>query len=168
MYKFKENDIIHNTVVSNPRYKFTFHNGVAYINDQVDNGVYETGSIHFNDLNVTNVSLHNVTTNLSPDFNQKNTTNVDDYPVTGAAAQSISLVRDFIKKSGNTYNETYTTGFGSPATSSITKFIALQGTMNKKKVSSPNFDFENYFTKTLSFAGPDRDWETKPVVYVSL
>ena len=153
MYKFKENDIIQNTVVSNPRYKFTFHNGVAYINDQVDNGVYETGSLHFNDLNVANASLHKVTTNLSPDFNQKNTTNVDDYPVTGAAAQSFSLVRDFIRKSGNTYDETYTTGFGSPATSSITKFIALQGTMNKKKVSSPNFDFENYFTKTLSFAG---------------
>ena len=154
MYKFKENDIILNTVVANPRYKFTFFNGVAYVNDQVDNGIYQTGTIHFNDLNILGSGQHKVITNLSVGFNKDNPNDPQNYPITGSAAQSFSLSRDFIRKgTGGVVEPQYTTGFGSPATSSIAKFIALQTTMNQKRVSSRNFKFENYFTKTLSDAG---------------
>lgn len=51
MFKFEENDIISNTVVANPRFRFSFYNGVAYVNEQDDNGVYGTGSVYVKDLN---------------------------------------------------------------------------------------------------------------------
>jgi len=154
MYKFKEQDIISNTVVANPRYTFTFFNGAAYVNSQVDNGVYETGALHFNDLNVLDTSLHKLTTNLTLAFNPKNPTLVNNFPVTGAAHQSFSLVRDFIKKSSvGGYEPIYTTGFGTPATSSIAKFISLKNSINFSKTKSEVFNFSSYFSETLSLAG---------------
>lgn len=150
MFKFEENDIISNTVVANPRFKFSFYNGVAYVNEQADNGVYETGSIYVNDLNVLDPSLHKIITNLPVGFNKNNPTNPQEYPITGSAAQSFSLVRDFIKKSGNTYNPQYTTGFGSPATSSIAKFISLKSSMESKEVQSSAFKFSEYITETFN------------------
>ena len=76
MYKFKENDIISNTVVANPRYKFSFFNGKAYINDQVDVGpvstpsLNQTGTLLFNDLNIIFENKHNLFTNLDKQSNK--------------------------------------------------------------------------------------------------
>ena len=153
MYKFKENDIISNTVVAHPRYKFSFFNGTAYINDQVDNGVYQTGSIYVNDLNVLDTSAHTLFTNLDKTYNKDTYTDPSKGPITGSAVFSFSLKRDFIRKSGDGYDPVYTTGFGSPATSSMAKFISLKNSINFRRERSSVFNFDSYFTETLSFGG---------------
>ena len=153
MYKFKENDIISNTVVTYPRYKFSFFNGTAYINDQVDNGVYQTGSIHVNDLNVLDTSAHTLFTSLDKTYNKGVYTDVSHTPITGSAVFSFSLKRDFIRKSTDGYDPAYTTGFGSPVTSSMAKFISLKNSINFRRERSSVFNFDSYFTETLSFGG---------------
>jgi len=144
MFKFEENDIISNTVVANPRFRFSFYNGVAYVNEQDDNGVYGTGSIYVNDLNVLNPALHKIFTNLDPLY--ANTQ--DNYPITSSALIPFEIKRDFIKKTGSTYDPVYTTGFGSPAISSIAKFISLKNSMKVKEIQSPVFKFNDYITET--------------------
>lgn len=144
MFKFEENDIISNTVVANPRFRFSFYNGVAYVNEQDDNGVYSTGSIYVNDLNVLNPALHKIFTNLDPLY--ANTQ--DNYPITSSALIPFEIKRDFIKKTGSTYDPVYTTGFGSPAISSIAKFISLKNSMKVKEIQSPVFKFNDYITET--------------------
>ena len=155
MYKFKEQDIISSTVVANPQYKFTFFNSVAYINDQVDNGVYETGSIRVNALNLPDTTDHKLITNLPVAYNFKNSSDPDTYPVTASAVQAFSLRRDFIKVSlpDNNVDSRYTTLFGNPATSSIAKFISLKNSINFSRERSSVFNFDSYFTETLSLAG---------------
>jgi len=144
MFKFEENDIISNTVVANPRFRFSFYNGVAYVNEQDDNGVYGTGSIYVNDLNVLNPAIHKIFTNLDPLY--ANTQ--DNYPITSSALIPFEIKRDFIKKTGSTYDPVYTTGFGSPAISSIAKFISLKNSMKVKEIQSPVFKFNDYITET--------------------
>ena len=155
MYKFKEQDIISSTVVANPRYKFTFFNGAAYINDQVDTGVYETGSIRVNALNVPNQNQHILTTNLPVAYNFKNTSDPDTYPVTASAVQSFALTRDFIKVSfpDNNTDSRFTTTYGSPTTSSLAKFISLKNTIDFNRERSSVFNFSSYFTETFSLGG---------------
>ena len=155
MYKFKEQDIISSTVVANPRYKFTFFNSVAYINDQADNGVYETGSIRVNALNLPDTSGHKLITNLPVAYNFKNSSDPSTYPVTASAVQSFALQRDFIRVRypDNNIDTRYTTVFGSPATSSIAKFISLKNSINFSRERSSVFNFDSYFTETLSLAG---------------
>ena len=144
MFKFEENDIISNTVVANPRFRFSFYNGVAYVNEQDDNGVYGTGSVYVNDLNVLNPAIHKIFTNLDPLY--ANTQ--DNYPITSSALIPFEIKRDFIKKTGSTYDPVYTTGFGSPAISSIAKFISLKNSMKVKEIQSPVFKFNDYITET--------------------
>jgi len=155
MYKFKDDDIISNTVVAHPRYKFSFYNGSAYINDQVDNGVYttallnQTGTLQFNDLNIIYDSNHTLSTNLDKISNKDGIT-----PIEAEARFSFEMKRDFIKKSSvGGYEPEYTTGFGSPATSSIAKFIALQNSINFRNNRAAVFNFNTYFTSTLTFSG---------------
>ena len=153
MYKFKQNDIIKNTVIAYPRYKFTLYNEQAYVNDQVDNGIYEAGSLWINDLNLTTATTgsHITFTNLSKasKLDGQKVFDVDNYPVTGAAAQPFSLTRDFIMSSSvGGYEPLYTTGFNSPATSSMAKFLSLRNSINAREINSSVFKFSNYFTKT--------------------
>jgi hypothetical protein len=151
MYKFKQNDIISNTVVANPRYKFSFFNGKAYINDQVDNGLYttallnQTGTIQLNDLNIIYDNKHTLFTSLDKSYNKSGYS-----PITGEARISFEMKRDFIKKSSvGGYEPEYTTGFGSPATSSIAKFLSLKNSINYRRERSGVYNFNSYFTETL-------------------
>lgn len=151
MYKFKENDIISNTVVANPRYKFSFFNGKAYINDQVDVGpvstpsLNQTGTLLFNDLNIIFENKHNLFTNLDKQSNKDSYT-----PIVADARFSFEMKRDFIRKSSvDGYEPKYTTGFGSPTTSSMAKFISLKNSINYRKDRAPAFNFSSYFTETL-------------------
>jgi len=151
MYKFKENDIISNTVVANPRYKFSFFNGKAYINDQVDIGpvsspsLNQTGSLLFNDLNIIFENKHNLFTNLDKQSNTEGSN-----PIVAYARFSFEMKRDFIKKSSvGGYEPEYTTGFGSPSTSSIAKFLSLKNSIDYRKDRAPAFNFSSYFTETL-------------------
>ena len=155
MRKFEENDIISNTVVANPRYKFSFFNGVAYVNDQVDNGVYttsltnQTGTIIVNDLNIiANTARHVLVSDLDKTYNK---TGDISSPVQGPARITFEMKRDFIKKSSvGGYEPIYTTGFGSPATSSIAKFFSLKNSIDHRENRAPAFNFSSYFTRTLN------------------
>jgi len=158
MYKFKQNDIIKNTVIAYPQYKFTLYNDSVYINDQADTGIYASGSLWVNDLNLTagTTGSHIIYTNLSKasKIGGNKVYNVNNYPVSGAAAFSFSITREFIATSSvGGYEPIYTTGYGSPATSSIAKFIALRTSIDEREIDSSVFKFSNYFTRTLSLEG---------------
>tara|TARA_R110002012_G_scaffold304729_2_gene508368 strand:- start:130 stop:1356 length:1227 start_codon:yes stop_codon:yes gene_type:complete len=158
MYRFKQNDIIKNTVIAYPQYKFTLYNDSVYINNQTNTGVYTSGSLWVNDLNLPITSSHIIYTNLSKasKIGGNKIYNVDNYPVSGAAAFSFSITREFIaKSSAGGYEPIYTTGYGSPPTSSIAKFIALRNSIDEREIDSPVYKFSEYFTDTLSLGGAD-------------
>ena len=108
MYKFKENDILHNTLTTRPKYTFSFYSGSLYINNNVDAGVYETGSVRIGDLNLTPTSDLTITTDLVTGYvKQKKdsagtVTNLSAQQVTGSAVSSFTITREFIRESGGT------------------------------------------------------------------
>jgi len=135
MYKFKENDVFQNTTIARPKYKFTLYSGSLLINDQIDNGIYETGSIRIGDLNLTPTSDLIVTTNLSSGFSKFINANI----VTGSAVSSFTLNREFVYKSGTTYDTDYT------STDTIFKFLSLKNSIDFRRDRAPSFDFDLYF-----------------------
>ena len=151
MHKFKQNDIIKNTVIAYPHYKFTLYNEEFFINDQVNAGVYSTASLWVNDLNLpTDVTgSHIIFTNLlkASKIDGNKVYDVANYPVSGPAAIPFTLTRDFIMTSSvGGYEPQYTTGYGSPATSSMARFLSLANSINIRQTSSPTFKFSDYFT----------------------
>lgn len=135
MYKFKENDVFHNTVIARPLYKFTLYSGSLLINRQVDTGIYETGSVRIGDLNLTPTSNLTVTTNLPAGFSKMTDTNV----VTGSMVSSFTLNRHFVYNTGTTYDTDYT------PTTTIFKFLSLKNSIDLRRDRAPAFDFSLYF-----------------------
>ena len=135
MYKLKENDIFQNTTIARPKYKFVLYSGSLFINDQIDNGVYETGSIRIGDLNLTPTSDLTVTTNLPSGFSKFVNANV----VTGSAISSFTLNREFVYKTGTTYDTDYT------STDTIFKFLSLKNSIDLRRDRAASFDFDLYF-----------------------
>lgn len=135
MYKLKENDVFQNTIIARPKYKFVLYSGSLFINDQTDNGIYETGSIRIGDLNLTPTSDLIITTNLPSGFSKFTNTNI----VTGSAVSSFTLNREFVYKSGTTYDTDYT------STDTIFKFLSLKNSIDLRRDRAASFDFDLYF-----------------------
>ena len=139
MYKFKENDILRNTVIARPKYKFSFYSGSLLIDDNPDAGLYETGSIQVRGLNVTPSSDFKIITSLSSGYIKKKSDNAGIKVVTGSAVNSFTITREFVRESGGTYDTDYT------STDSIFKFLSLKNSINNKRTSAAVFDFDTYF-----------------------
>ena len=144
MYKFKENDILQNTVIARPKYRFSFYNGSLYINDDTGPGVYESGSIRIGDLNLTPTTDLTIVTDLGIGYLKKKkengtVTNLDAKVVTGSAVIPFTINREFVRESGGTYDTVYT------STDTIFKFLSLKNSIENKKPSSKVFDFDLYF-----------------------
>ena len=135
MYELKQNDVFQNTTIARPKYKFVLYSGSLFINDQVDNGIYETGSIRIGDLNLTPTSDLTITTNLPSGFSKYINANI----VTGSAISSFTLNREFVYKVGTTYNTDYT------STNTIFKFLSLKNSIDNRRDRAPSFDFDLYF-----------------------
>ena len=135
MYELKQNDVFQNTTIARPKYKFILYSGSLFINDQVDNGVYETGSIRIGDLNLTPTTKLIITTNLPSGFSKFINTNI----VTGSAVSSFTLNREFVYKSGTTYDTDYT------STDTIFKFLSLKNSIDLRRDRAVSFDFDLYF-----------------------
>ena len=160
MYKFKENDILHNTLTTRPKYTFSFYSGSLYINNNVDAGVYETGSVRIGDLNLTPTSDLTITTDLVTGYvKQKKdsagtVTNLSAQQVTGSAVSSFTITREFIRESGGTYDTDYT------STDTIFKFLSLKNSINNKRTSAKVFDFDLYFNNG-GLPAKDKDQTTE-------
>jgi hypothetical protein len=135
MYRLKENDVFQNTTIARPKYKFVLYSGSLLINDQVNDGIYDTGSIRIGDLNLTPTSDLIVTTNLPSGFSKYINANV----VTGSSVSSFTLTREFVYKTGTTYDTDYT------STDSIFKFLSLKNSIDFRRDRAPSFDFDLYF-----------------------
>ena len=61
MYKFKENDIFKNIVVSYPKYEFLFYTGSVYLQNRIsDNSNVPNGHISLYELNVNRDSNNKI------------------------------------------------------------------------------------------------------------
>ena len=138
MYKFKQNDVFKNTTIARPKYKFSLYSGSLLINEQLDNGLYETGSIRIGDLNLTPASDLTITTNLPSGFSKIINANI----VTGSAISSFTLNREFVRNTGTTYDTDYT------STTTIFKFLSLKNSIDFRRNRAPAFDFDLYFNNS--------------------
>ena len=129
MYRLKENDVFQNTTIARPKYKFVLYSGSLLINDQVNDGIYDTGSIRIGDLNLTPTSDLIVTTNLPSGFSKYINANV----VTGSSVSSFTLTREFVYKTGTTYDTDYT------STDSIFKFLSLKNSIELSIVTGKHW-----------------------------
>ena len=129
MYKFEQNDILNNTVIARPKYRFSFYSGSLYINNDTDAGLYETGSIRYRDLNLTPESDLTVVTDLGTGYvkyKQENgsVVNIDAKVVTGSTVVPFTITREFVYESGGTYDTDYTN------TDTVFKFLSLKNSIN--------------------------------------
>jgi len=144
MYKFEQNDILNNTVIARPKYRFSFYSGSLYINNDTDTGLYETGSIRYRDLNLTPESDLTVVTDLGTGyvkFKKENgsVVNIDAKVVTGSMIVPFTITREFVYETAGTYDTDYT------STDTIFKFLSLKNSMDNKRTNSKVFDFDLYF-----------------------
>tara|TARA_R100000900_G_scaffold97622_5_gene75660 strand:+ start:5064 stop:6299 length:1236 start_codon:yes stop_codon:yes gene_type:complete len=144
MYKFEQNDILKNTVIARPKYRFSFYSGSLYINNDTDSGIYETGSIRYRDLNLTPESDLITTTDLGVGYikaKQENGNIVDlgAKVVTGSTVVPFTITREFIYESAGTYDTAYT------STDTVFKLLSLKNSINNKRSSAKIFDFDLYF-----------------------
>ena len=138
MYELKQNDVFQNTTIARPKYKFILYSGSLFINDQVDNGVYETGSIRIGDLNLTPTTKLIITTNLPSGFS-----NLLILILLPAARFFFTLNREFVYKSGTTYDTDYT------STDTIFKFLSLKNSIDLRRDRAVSFDFDLYLTMAV-------------------
>ena len=144
MYRFEQNDILNNTVIARPKYRFSFYSGSLYINNDTEAGLYETGSIRYRDLNLTPESDLTITTDLGTGYVKSKSENgsiinIDAKIVTGSMVVPFTITRDFVYETGGTYDSDYT------ATNTIFKFLSFKNAINNKKGSAKLFDFDLYF-----------------------
>ena len=133
MYKFNQNDIFFNTVTTYPKYNFVFYKNGFYINNN-------SGSLkYFDTNNIVSASGEWISY-------EKSYSNGDVSLLPLTYSQSIvtaSIQRNFIKKSGNGYDEAYT------YTSTAFKVLAASNTLNYYKPISAYYD-TSYYLNTAS------------------
>ena len=144
MYKFQQNDILNNTVITRPKYQFFFYSGSLYINNNSDTGLYQTGSIRYGDLNLTPVSSLVTVSDLNIGYMKSkktngSVTNLNSKVVTGSSVIPFTISREFVRESGGTYDTDYT------STDTIFKFLSLKNSIDNKRTSAIAFDFDTYF-----------------------
>jgi hypothetical protein len=144
MYKFEQNDILKNTVIARPKYRFSFYSGSLYINNDTDSGIYETGSIRYRDLNLTPESDLITTTDLGVGYIKAkqeggNIVDLGAKVVTGSTVVPFTITREFIYESAGTYDTAYT------STDTVFKLLSLKNSINNKRSSAKIFDFDLYF-----------------------
>tara|TARA_R110001583_G_scaffold19932_1_gene77336 strand:- start:4949 stop:6172 length:1224 start_codon:yes stop_codon:yes gene_type:complete len=133
MYRFNKNDIIYNTVKTYPTTRFVAYSSNLYINNQNEHGVFETGSVYAKALNLSGSKM--VIDANSPEVtgNFGGTAKSFKIPI------PFSIFREFVYKSGDSYDTTYT----DPKT--LFKFLSLKNTINQYKSVNPVFNFDTYF-----------------------
>jgi len=141
MYRFKNNDIIYNTVKTYPVTKFVAYSGSLFINNSNNEGAFTPGAVYVNNLNLSGSELNFlVTSNLSL------TGSIQGYAVTSSSPISFTLYRDFVYHTSpdNSYNVEYT----NPRT--LFKFLSIQNSMKNYETLNPIYKFSNYFNSNSS------------------
>ena len=135
MYRFKDNDIIYNTVKTYPVTKFTAYSGSLYINNSNDEGAFDAGAVYVNSLNLSGSSLS------FPAKDVAITGSDSGYAVTSSSPISFTMYRDFVyhTRADNSYNVEYT----NPRT--LFRFLSIQNSMRQQEVQDSIFKFSNYF-----------------------
>lgn len=133
MYKFNQNDIFFNTVTTYPKYDFVFYKNGYYINNN-------SGSLKYFDTNNV-VSASGEWLSYQKSYSNGE---VSLLPITYSQANiTASIQRNFVKKSGNGYDNAYT------YTSTVFKTLAASNTLNYYKPISPYYD-TSYYLNTAS------------------
>ena len=178
--KFGPDDIFYNTVKTYPQFTFDYYFNQSFINNrQTQGNRVQSGSVSLYELNVDRpqgtdlikpfvIKGENINdfvfsnTNISSSEYVQTALGTEissSYPLTS----SVSRERLIGSGSGTPFN-----GFqiidGVSTTGSVAKIIALENTLNKNKVLSPKFDYNEYYIS----GEIDSNWNNKTNQYEEL
>ena len=178
--KFGPDDIFYNTVKTYPQFTFDYYFNQSFINNrQTQGNRVRSGSVSLYELNVDRpqgtdlikpfvIKGENINdfvfsnTNISSSEYVQTALGAEissSYPLTS----SVSRERLIGSGSGAPFN-----GFqiidGVSTTGSVAKIIALENILNKNKVLSPKFDYDEFYINGTI----DKDWNNKTSQYEEL
>ena len=142
MYRFKDNDIIYNTVKTYPVTKFVAYSGSLFINNSNNEGAFPTGFVYVNNLNLSGSELNYL-------GEQMGVTGSDTgYAVTSTSPISFTLYRDFVYHSPGSPTGSYYIQYTKPRT--LFRFLSIQNSMKNCEFLNPIYKFSDYFNANSS------------------
>jgi len=136
MYKFKDTEVIHNTLIFHPQNEFfMYQTGTYYQNRLSDNSNVPNGSLSLYEMNVNRAANNKIYPFIYKTgdllyFKSATSGSFDSTSfgtvISGSYESTSSITRQYITGSGNKY------------------IIAMKNTLNQNKRLSPKFDYANF------------------------